>query len=290
MRYKEMEKVQVYCEPFCIEKGYLFEIHKVQYQEDDTYSCFLHFHEVHELIIFEQIDGSYYYNQGQSTLIDNDIVFTPGLETHDFELSERPKSWYIIQFLPELFNEADMHKASSVLQHGQHLRLQPKDIEIVQQMVKWLHQCYQANPLSGESLMLLRLVILWIAEHAQAVKSPNSVPISSSIGYAKLSPVIDLFRQQKAIDLTLTDAAKLCHISPSHFSRMFKSIFRCNFSEYSLQHKLYSAARLISQTDKSMTEISYELNFSSPSHFISQFKKQFSVTPKKYRGEIQHKG
>jgi AraC-like DNA-binding protein len=177
-----------------------------------------------------------------------------------------------------------------VLQHGQHLRLLPKDIEIVQKMVKWLHQCYQVNPLSGESLTLLKLVVLWVVEHSQAVKLPSSVPISSSIGYAKLAPVIDLFRQHKAIDLTLTDAAKLCHISPSHFSRMFKSIFRCNFSQYSMQHKLYSAARLISQTDKSMTEISYELNFSSPSHFISQFKKQFSVTPKKYRSEIQYKG
>lgn len=284
-----VRKVQVYCEPFCIEKGYQFEIHNVQYEENDAYSCFLHFHEVHEFIIFEQIDGCYYYNQGESRLIDNDIVFTPALETHNFDLSERPKSWYIIQFLPELFNEVELQKASSLLQHGQHLRLPQKDIEIVQQMVKWLHQCYQNNPLSGESLMLLRLIILWIAEHSQAVTTPNSMPITSSIGYEKLSPAIDLFRQNKSVELTLTEAASLCHISPSHFSRMFKSIFRCNFSQYSLQHKLYSAARLISQSDKSMTEISYELNFSSPSHFISQFKKQFAVTPKKYRSEIKQK-
>tara|TARA_R110000744_G_scaffold175333_1_gene294043 strand:- start:346 stop:1197 length:852 start_codon:yes stop_codon:yes gene_type:complete len=282
-----MGKVQVYCEPFCIEKGYQFEIHNVQYQEDDAYSCFLHFHEVHEFIIFEEIDGCYYYNQGESKLIDNDIVFTPALETHNFELNKRPKSWYIIQFLPELFDGSEMQKASSLLQHGQHLRLQQKDIEIVQQMVKWLHQCYQDNPLSGESLMLLRLIILWVAEHSQAVKSPNSKPIASSVGYAKLSPAIDLFRQNKSVELTLTEAAELCHISPSHFSRMFKSIFRCNFSKYCLQHKLYSAARLISQTEHSITSISYDLNFSSPSHFIAQFKRQFNTTPYKYRLNVK---
>ncbi len=284
-----MAKVQVYCEPFCIEEGYQFEIHHVQYQEDDPYSCFLHFHEVHEFIIFEQIDGCYYYNRGESTLLDNDIVFTPALETHNFELSERPKSWYIIQFLPELFNEPEMQKVSSVLQQSQHLRLQQKDIEIVQQMVKWLHGCYQSNPLSGEALMLLRLLILWIAEHSEAVKSPNTMTITSSVGYEKLSPVIDLFRQNKSVELTLIDAAKLCHISPSHFSRMFKSIFRCNFSKYSLQHKLYSAARLMSQTDRSITSISYELNFSSPSHFIAQFKKQFNTTPYKYRLNVKNR-
>lgn len=282
-----MAKIQVYCEPFCIEESYQFEIHHVEYQQEDAYSCFMHFHEVHEFIIFEQIDGSYYYNQGESTLIDNDIVFTPALETHNFELSERPKSWYIIQFLPELFNETELQKVSSLFQQGQHLRLQDKDIAVVQQQVSWLYDCYQDNPLSGKSLTLLRLLIFWIAEHAQPVVSPNSVPITSSIGYGKLSPVIDLFRQSKSVELTLIEAAQLCHVSASHFSRMFKSIFRCNFSEYSLRHRLYSAARLISQTDNSITDISYELNFSSPSHFIAQFKKQFNTTPYKYRLDVK---
>ncbi|XQW83609.1 helix-turn-helix transcriptional regulator [Thalassotalea piscium] len=284
-----MGKTQVYCEPFCIEESYQFEIHKVEYKEEDSYSCFMHFHEVHEFIIFEQIDGCYYYNQGESSLLDNDIVFTPALETHDFELSDRPKSWYIVQFLPKLFNEPEMEKVSSLFQQGQQLRLQPKDIEIVQLQVKWLHECYQENPLSGKSLTLLRLLILWIAEHASPVKSPNSVPIASSVGYEKLSPAIDLFRQSEAVELTLTEAAALCHVSPSHFSRMFKRIFRCNFSEYSLRHKLYSAARLISQTEQSVTDISYELNFSSPSHFIAQFKKQFNTTPYKYRIDVKNR-
>ncbi|MCI2283900.1 helix-turn-helix domain-containing protein [Colwellia sp. MSW7] len=68
---------------------------------------------------------------------------------------------------------------------------------------------------------------------------------------------------------------------------MFKTVFRCNFSEYCLRHKLYSAARLISQTERSITDISYELYFSSPSHFIAQFKRQFEVTPFKYRQNVQ---
>jgi len=280
------DKNKVYCEPFCIKEGYQFEIHNVKYDENDAYSCFMHFHEVHEFIIFEQIEGIYYYNQGESELLDNDIVFTPALETHNFELSERPKSWYIIQFIPELFNEPELQKVSLLLQNGMQLRLEQEDIDIVQRQVKWLHQCYIANPLDGKSLLLLRLLILWIADHATPITVPNSTPLTSSQHYEKLSPVIDLFRQKPYVDMSLTEAAAMCFVSPSHFSRVFKRIFRCNYSEYSLNHKLYSAARLLSQTERSITEISYELNFSSPSYFIAQFKKHFNTTPYKYRADI----
>ncbi|RDV25251.1 AraC family transcriptional regulator [Alteromonas aestuariivivens] len=68
-----------------------------------------------------------------------------------------------------------------------------------------------------------------------------------------------------------------------------KQVFRCNFSEYVLRHKLYSAARMLSQTNQSTTQISYELNFSSPSHLIAQFKKQFSTTPRQYRDELSQR-
>lgn len=284
-----MGEEQVYCEPFCIEEGYQFEIHKVQYQRDMPYSCFMHFHEVHELIIFERIEGDYFYSQGESTLQDNDVVYTPALETHDFELKDTDKSWYIIQFIDELFNEGELKKFASKFEHGQHLRLQAEHIDIVQTQVKWLHQSYTENPLSSISLALLRLLILWLAEHANPVKLPNTQPIHSSSGYKKLTPVIDLFRQSGCVELTLIEAADICCVSPSHFSRMFKNIFRCNFTEYCLRHKLYSAARLISQTDLSITDISYQLFFSSPSHFIAQFKKQFQTTPFKYRKNVKNR-
>lgn len=284
-----MSKEQVYCEPFCIEEGYQFEIHKVQYELNTPYSCFMHFHEVHEIIIFEEIAGNYFYSQGESELHDNDIVYTPALETHDFELNEKPKSWYIIQFTPELYMEPELKKVASYFEHGQHLRLKNEHLAIVQSQVKWLHESYLENPLSSISLTLLRLLILWIAEHASPVKPPNTQPIYSSAGYKKLSPVINLFRQKSCVEITLVEAAEMCFVSPSHFSRMFKAIFRCNFSEYSLRHKLYSAARLISQTEHSITDISYELYFSSPSHFIAQFKKQFQVTPFKYRQSVNQR-
>jgi AraC-like DNA-binding protein len=246
----------------------------------------MHFHEVHEFIMFESITGQYFYSQGESGLEDNDIVFIPALETHDFDCADGEKSWYIIQFLPELFEHEDFADVRGIFTQALHLRLEPEHIKVVQQQLAWLNECYQRDPHSPLSLSLLKTLVLWVAEFSNPVGHNENKPITKSPGFKKLQPIIDLFRHNPSVDLSLNQAAEKCYLSPAYFSRLFKSVFRCNYSEYNLKHKLYSAARMISQTDKSITEISYELHFSSPSHFIAQFKKQFSVTPKKYRSEV----
>ncbi|MGD8174467.1 MULTISPECIES: AraC family transcriptional regulator [Marinimicrobium] len=281
-----MKPSNIYCEPFCIQKGFNFEVHHVVYNQGDPYSCFMHFHEVHELIVFQDIEGAFFYNQGESTLNDSDIVFTPALETHDFELSERPKSWYIIQFLPSLLEEPDMATVGSFFQYGMHLRPNQKAVPDIKQLVAWLLQSYQESPQSEKSQWLLKLLLYWVADATYPVKPPHTLPIQRTVGYERLMPVINLFRHSRSVSLPLKEAAAKCNLSPSYFSRLFKSVFRYSYTEYSIRHRLYSAARMLSQSRLSVTNIAYELDFSSPSHFIALFKQQFGVTPKKYQGKV----
>lgn len=273
----------VYCEPFCIERGYQFEIHQVSYQKNEPYSCFIHFHEVHEFIFFDEIDGNYFYNLGQTNLQNNDIVFTPALEAHDFELSTQAKSWHIVQILPEYFDSVGLACCENFFKQGMHLRIPTEEKANVNQLIRWLSESYQEDPNSQKSLTILKLLVLWISQHAKAVQKTEVKTLNQSAGYDKLLPVINYFRQNEEVELTMIGAAELCHMSPSHFSRQFKRVFRVSFSEYLLRHKLYQAARLLSRGKVSITEISYNLNFSSPSHFISQFKKQFGNTPLQYQ-------
>jgi AraC-like DNA-binding protein len=280
-----MKNVEVYCEPFNLEKGYEFEIHKVVYGKNEPYFCSMHFHEVHELIIFENIKGVYFHSHGTSHLSNNDVVFTPSLETHDFECEMGEKSWYILQFLPSFFDTREMQPFVETFAQGMHLRLSNEHVAAVQTQAKWLLEAYQDDPHSALSVSLMTTLILWIAKHARPVDSLSNALVSNDKSYAKLKPIIEHFRHKQSVELSLSQAAEMCFMSQAHFSRVFKGMFRYAYSEYRLRHKLYSAARLISQSNKSITEISYELNFSSPSHFITQFSKQFFITPNKYRKE-----
>lgn len=276
----------VYCEPFCIERGHQFDIHHVSYQKNQPYSCFMHFHEVHEFIIFDEIEGSYFYNLGQTSLQNHDIIFTPALEAHDFKLSPSAKSWHIVQILPEYFQSEGLAFCENFFKRGMQLRIPVAERENIKLQVRWLLESYQQDPLSQKSLTLLKLLILWIAEHSKPVQQADVSSLNQSAGYEKLLPVINYFRQRDNVDLTMVDGAAMCFMSPSHFSRQFKKVFRVSYSEYLLRHKLYQAARQLSLGKESITDISYNLNFSSPSHFIAQFKKQFGNTPLQYQKHL----
>lgn len=284
-----MKQQNVYCEPLCIAKEYLFDIQKVSYQDEEPYSCLMHFHEVHELIIFEDIQGSYFSSQGDSALQNNDIVLTPALEVHNYEIGPKAKSWYLIQFLPEVLDLPQFQSIKPLFNRGMHLRMDSKNTMIVQQQTRWLVECFEQQPRSEKSLALLSLLLLWIADQAQTVTQNNEHTLKQSQGFSRLLPVINLFKHDEYVNLTVGEAAEKCHLSTSHFSRLFKSVFRHTYANYILQHKLYHGARMLSQSKYSVTQISYEMEFSSPSHFIAHFKKYYGVTPYQYRSNINRR-
>tara|TARA_R110002012_G_scaffold255594_3_gene435610 strand:+ start:487 stop:1362 length:876 start_codon:yes stop_codon:yes gene_type:complete len=284
-----VKQQNVYCEPLCIAKEYLFDIQKVSYQDEEPYSCLMHFHEVHELIIFEDIQGSYFSSQGDSALQNNDIVLTPALEVHNYEIGPKAKSWYLIQFLPEVLDLPQFQSIKPLFNRGMHLRMDSKNTMIVQQQTRWLVECFEQQPRSEKSLALLSLLLLWIADQAQTVTQNSEHTLKQSQGFSRLLPVINLFKHDEYVNLTVGEAAEKCHLSTSHFSRLFKSVFRHTYANYILQHKLYHGARMLSQSKYSVTQISYEMEFSSPSHFIAHFKKYYGVTPYQYRSDINRR-
>ncbi|MEH6712036.1 MAG: AraC family transcriptional regulator [Paraglaciecola polaris] len=284
-----MKQQNVYCEPLCIAKEYLFDIQKVSYQDAEPYSCLMHFHEVHELIIFEDIQGSYFSSQGDSALENNDIVLTPALEVHNYEISPRAKSWYLIQFTPKILELAQFQSIKPLFNRGMHLRMDSENTHIVQQQTKWLLDCFNQQPRSEKSLALLSLLLLWIADQAQSVEQNSEHMLKNSQGLARLLPVIHLFKHDEYVNLTVGEAAEKCHLSASHFSRLFKTVFRHTYANYILQHKLYHGARMLSQSKHSVTQISYDMEFSSPSHFIAHFKKYYGLTPYQYRSDINRR-
>lgn len=69
----------------------------------------------------------------------------------------------------------------------------------------------------------------------------------------------------------------------SSLSRKFKTELGFNLSDFILRRKLEEAKSLLAFTDKSISEISNYLYFSSQSHLQTAFKKKFGVTPKIFR-------
>lgn len=83
--------------------------------------------------------------------------------------------------------------------------------------------------------------------------------------------------------IKVSDMAKALEISRPYLCSHFKEITGITLSHYILTEKVNEAKRLLLFTDKSLSDISMHLAFSSQSHFQTVFKKITGKTPLGYR-------
>ncbi|WP_455453790.1 helix-turn-helix transcriptional regulator [Streptococcus salivarius] len=83
--------------------------------------------------------------------------------------------------------------------------------------------------------------------------------------------------------LTVNSIAQILYQNRSYLSRIFKSEMGINLSDYIVERKLLEAKDLLRFSERSISEISNFLAFSSQSYFQTVFKKKYGITPLQYR-------
>lgn len=104
----------------------------------------------------------------------------------------------------------------------------------------------------------------------------------------KSAPIVDAIHYiEENINqpMQASDIADHVNLSTSYFLKKFKSELGVGVSEYITKTKIREACMLLKYTDKSLTEISNYLYFSSQSYFQNVFKKQVGITPNQYRNK-----
>ncbi len=102
-----------------------------------------------------------------------------------------------------------------------------------------------------------------------------------------LSDVLLYLNKHFSEDVNLKKVAKACHISTGYLSRHFDEVMGMHFSDYLRKLRLSAAASLLSTTNQSVTEIALTVGFGNPNTLIHNFKKQYGVTPYKYKNSRQ---
>ncbi len=85
---------------------------------------------------------------------------------------------------------------------------------------------------------------------------------------------------------TLVDLAKEIDLPLAHLKDGFKQIYGDTIFNFLWDYKMEYARRMLNTKKYNVSEVSYEVGYSTASHFIAAFKKKFGITPKKYMGKI----
>lgn len=84
-------------------------------------------------------------------------------------------------------------------------------------------------------------------------------------------------------EITVQDAAAAANLSPSYFSRVFKSQTGYSPYEYILLRRIDEAKHLLASSGLSVKEIAFRVGYNSEEHFIHSFQKKVGVSPGVFR-------
>lgn len=83
--------------------------------------------------------------------------------------------------------------------------------------------------------------------------------------------------------ITAADAAKRSMMSYSRFADLFKQVMQTSFTPYLLFLRIRKAEQQLLDPSLSITQISLDTGFNSPSYFIKHFKRAKGISPMQYR-------
>jgi AraC-like DNA-binding protein len=84
-------------------------------------------------------------------------------------------------------------------------------------------------------------------------------------------------------NISIEEMAILANMSLSTFKRKFREIYDDTPANYILSKKLDKAHDLLSLTELSVSEITYEIGFKTVHHLSRKFKERFGESPSKFR-------
>ncbi|MGH7743175.1 MAG: helix-turn-helix domain-containing protein, partial [Candidatus Eiseniibacteriota bacterium] len=86
----------------------------------------------------------------------------------------------------------------------------------------------------------------------------------------------------------LSEIARECGLSVSHFARSFKRSFGTSTHQWLVQHRIDHALQLMRQTSMPLIEIAIRSGFNDQAAFTRTFHRRVGVSPGRWRRQVGH--
>lgn len=114
-------------------------------------------------------------------------------------------------------------------------------------------------------------------------RSCSDSPVYSAPNKLSIPHLNQLIDKHLSAPLSVSEMAYRLHLSDSYFYALCQQQLGMTPLHYAQQRRIAKAQHLLQSSDLSVTDIAYELGFSSPSDFSRVFKKRLHCTPRQYK-------
>ena len=204
------------------------------------------------------------------------------------------------------FQKRSMLKAESIVLHflenclGKDFLQLPENIQILKLLVRAkqglqitgktkyiiIEKLKKLIESSGTERIIILLEILTTISRSKTLKPISSRDhkfIYSKKESERLNNIYQHILKKFQTEIKLESIASLANMKPQSFCRYFKSRNKKTFSRFLLEVRIGHACKLLTETDRSISEVCYESGFNNFSNFNRHFKQITKFAPSKYR-------
>jgi AraC-like DNA-binding protein len=99
----------------------------------------------------------------------------------------------------------------------------------------------------------------------------------------RIAPALQYLGTHFTERVDVEDLARVCHLSVTHFRRLFLKAIRRSPLRYVAQLRIQMASALLENTNRTVLDISHEVGYDSLSSFNRQFRAQTGMSPREWR-------
>lgn len=131
-----------------------------------------------------------------------------------------------------------------------------------------------------------QLILLLCTIKKDCLTHPTSAAIADR--RSVISDAIEYMKQSYMEPLTVDRIAEHCCLSSSYFYKLFLDTVHTTPGQYLLTIRLSAAKAQLVTTTLPMSEIAAKCGFNSQAYFSDCFKRNFGVSPRKFRCSFEH--
>ena len=236
----------------------------------------LHRHDFFEIDLMISGNGVSHINGESYSLSKGDMVLLSPADHHNYILEDNTALEFVNIAFP--MGLIPPQAVSVIPSNVKVVHLAEKDYECVKNVCDFLVDKYDNNRESSALLMKTSIewIFIFLSFSIEKQQKASSVWNFSEV----LIYINNNFSQE---DLNRATVAKIMHMSPTHFSKIFHKMIGLSFQDYLLNTRLNYANGMLKMTNMTISEIAAASGFGSESYFSKVFKKRFGVSPGKIR-------
>jgi AraC-like DNA-binding protein/quercetin dioxygenase-like cupin family protein len=158
---------------------------------------------------------------------------------------------HVYAIAPDLGIESALYFLMTKLEECSEMDLPEILVRMLEQLTRILRRCHGAAE-SEQASRMIELGLLYLGGQANSRVNLREFCLENGWGY-------------------------------EHFRKVFKNRIGMSPGRYRVRRRMDTACQLLRSSEKSISELAYELGYRSPYEFSAQFKREIGVSPSRFR-------